>query len=101
MSELARENLKKAQVKQKVWYDRKARDRAFQAEDKVLVLLPSTTHKLTAEWQDPYEVKRLVGQVDYEVHMGGQKGKTKIFRVNMLKRWREASDTSFLVGCVN
>ena len=29
MSELARENLKKAQVKQKLWYDRKARDRAY------------------------------------------------------------------------
>ena len=39
--------------------------------------------------------------MDYEVHMGGQKGKTNIFHVNMLKRWREASDTSFLVGCVN
>ena len=97
MSELARENLKKAQVKQKVWYDHKARERVFQAGDKV----SSTTHKLTAEWQGPYEVKRPVGQVDYEVHMGGQKGKTKIFHVNMLKRWREASDTSFLVGCVN
>ena len=58
MSELVRENLKQSQSKQKVWYDqRPSRDRKFKAGDKVLVLLPSSTHNLTAEWRGPYKVK--------------------------------------------
>ena len=89
MSELARENLKKAQAKQKVWYNRKARDRAFQAGDKILVLLPSTTHKLTAEWQGPFEVKRPVGQVDYYVEQN-----TKFITCHVVVKFMVGSSTS-------
>ena len=41
MSAVARENLKKAQAEQKVWYDRNAREREFKPGDLVLVLLPN------------------------------------------------------------
>ena len=58
MSELARENL---QVKQKTWYNRKVREQSFDKGDKVLVLLPSSTDKLSAEWQGPYPIERKVG----------------------------------------
>ena len=51
--ELARENLLKSQEKQKTWYDCKAREQSFDQGDKVLVLLPSSTDKLSAEWQGP------------------------------------------------
>ena len=100
MSVLAQENLKKSQVKQKTWYDRRARDRVFKEGDKVLVLLPSSTHKLSAEWQGPYQVVRRMGAVNYEIKVGGPRKKMKIFHVNMLRQWHEAVDTGFLVGCV-
>ena len=45
----------------------------IEAGDKVLVLLPSSTHKLRAEWQGPYEVKQRVGSVYYEVEFGRSK----------------------------
>ena len=73
MSELARENLQKSQVKQKTWYDHKAREQSFDKGDKVLVLLPSSTDKLSAEWQGPYPIERKVGKVDYEVNMGDKR----------------------------
>ena len=53
ITEIAQSNLAKSQTRQKVWYDRKARVREFEAGEKVLVLLPSASNKLQAEWQGP------------------------------------------------
>ena len=50
MSELVQENMKTARQKQKAWYDRNAQEREFQPSDQVLVLLPTTTNKLLAQW---------------------------------------------------
>ena len=44
--ELAQKNLKSAQSKMKLWYDRKAKLRKFNVGDKVLVLLPLQNHTL-------------------------------------------------------
>lgn len=56
MSELVQQNLSKAQKQQKQWYDKNARARKFQPGQQVLVLLPTTTNKLFAQWQGPYKV---------------------------------------------
>ena len=53
ISQLVQENLAKAQREQNIWYDRNARERSFQPEENVLVLLPSN-NKLLAQWQGPY-----------------------------------------------
>ena len=66
----------------------------------MLVLLPSSTNKLSAEWQGPYPIERKVGKVDYEVNMGDRRNKLRVFHVNMLRRWYAAVNTSYLVGCV-
>lgn len=58
MTELVQENLGRVQKVQKNWYDRNARLREFEPGDSVLVLLPTSTSKLRAQWQGPYEVKR-------------------------------------------
>ena len=44
--QLARDNLKKVQFKQKTYYDKRARSRKFDAGDKVLLLLPTESNKL-------------------------------------------------------
>ena len=87
MSELARENLRKAQTVQKRWYDKNSRERTFQAGEQVLVLLPSTTNKLLAQWQGPYPVIRKITPVTYEVDMFDHKKPKRMFHVNMLKKW--------------
>ena len=80
MSELARENLRKAQTVQKRWYDKNSRERTFQAGEQVLVLLPSTTNKLLAQWQGPYPVIRKITPVTYEVDMFDHKKRKRMFR---------------------
>ncbi len=50
MAELVQQNLGRAQAQQKVWYDRNARSRELEPGDDVLVLLPTSTSKLFAQW---------------------------------------------------
>ncbi|XP_027865809.1 uncharacterized protein LOC114140258 [Xiphophorus couchianus] len=54
--EQVKDHMEKAQHKQKVWYDRRARERELKTGQKVLVLLPSGPSKLLAKWQGPYTV---------------------------------------------
>ena len=85
MTELVQENLSRAQKQQKVWYDRNARNREFQPGDQVLVLLPTSTNKLIAQWQGLYVVVRRLGKVNYEVEMKDKRKKRKIMHINMLR----------------
>ena len=75
MNDHVQENLKAAGLRQKKWYDRNARDRTFQVGDQVLVLLPSSTSKLMAQWQGPYRVLNRVGEVNYLIDMPDHKKK--------------------------
>ena len=66
MSTIVQENLKSAQYLQMRWYDQNARQRQFQPGDQVLVVLPTSTNKLLAQWQGK---------------------KRRVFHINMLKRY--------------
>ena len=59
MASLVQTNMAKAQDQQKRWYDRTSRKRVFQPGEQVLVLLPTSTSKLTAQWQGSYRSSRL------------------------------------------
>ncbi len=67
LGQLSMENLLQAQDKQSRLYNRGARLRNFTPGDKVLVLLPTSSSKLLAKWQGPFEVTRQVGDLNYEV----------------------------------
>ena len=95
MSELVQENMKKAQQKQKTWYDRNSREREFHPADEVLVLLPTTTNKLLAQWQGPYRVLRRIGKVDYVIDMHDRRKRHRTFHVNMLRKWHEPAVSAF------
>ena len=69
MTELVQENLSKAQERQKTWYDKGTRVREFVPGDPVLVLLPTSSSKLLAQWQGPYQIVKRVGKVNYLVDM--------------------------------
>ena len=85
MTELVKQNLLEAQRKQKTWYDSHVRSREFRDGDLVLVLLPSSSNKLLAQWQGPYQVVRRCGKVTYMVDMNDKSKRRRIFHVNMLK----------------
>ena len=53
----AQENLGQAQAKQKHYYDKGARSTTFEVGEQVLVLLPTSTQKLLAQWQGPYVIR--------------------------------------------
>ena len=87
LRDLVKQNLQHAQDSQKTWYDKNARNRQLQPGDHVLVLLPTSTNKLLAEWQGPYVVTRRIGKVNYEIHMPNRRKQKQIFHVNMLREW--------------
>ena len=96
MNEQVQQNLKSAATRQKRWYDRNARDRTLQAGDQVLVLLPTSTSKLTAQWQGPYRVLNRVGKVNYLIHMPGHRKTKRVLHVNMLQKWHQPMATVLL-----
>ena len=81
--------MEKAQVKQKLWYNRTARETQLSEGDKVLLMLPTRGNKLMARWQGPFVVTRKVGSVNYELNMPSRRKKKAIFHVNLLKKWHE------------
>ena len=96
MTTLVQTNMAKAQGQQKRWYDRTARQRAFQAGDQVLVLLPTSTSKLTAQWQGPYNVIRAMGRVNYLVDMHDRQKRKRVFHINMLRKWHIPTSVGYL-----
>ena len=56
MTELVRSNLSNAQERQCKWYNRNARTCEFKPAQQVLVLLHTSSSKLLAQWQGPYEI---------------------------------------------
>ena len=90
MTEVVHENLSQAQQAQKQWYDRTACSRHFSPGDRVLVLLPTSTHKLRAQWQGPYTIMEKRGEVNYVVDMGDRQKRLRTFHVNMLRLWQDS-----------
>ncbi len=89
LGQLSMENLLQAQDKQSRLYNRGARLRKFAPGDKVLVLLPTSSSKLLAKWQGPFEVTRQVGDLNYEVVRTDRSGARQIYHLNLLKKWSE------------
>lgn len=90
MADLVSEKEQDSKANQKRYYDRNARNRSFEVGDKVLVLLPTSTKTLLAHWKGPFPVVEKVSPVDYKVRHDN--GVTKVYHVNMLKRWFERNE---------
>ena len=65
-----RETLVTKRQKIKQWYEQNATKREFRPGDEVLLLLPSDSSKVVAQWKGPYRVIRKVNDVIYEVSVG-------------------------------
>ena len=98
MKNIADENLKKAQLQQNHWYDQNARVREFKPDDLVLLLLPTSTSKLLAQWQGPFRVIKKIGRVNYQIEMPHYRKKKQIYHTNLLKKWESPSAECFAVG---
>ena len=97
MADIVGQNLAMRQEAQKHWYDKRARMREFKRGDPVLVLLPTSTDKLTAQWQGPYQVLDRKGKVTYLVDMHDKKKRRRVFHVNMLKAFQVRTEAACVV----
>ena len=82
--ELAREQLKGAQEKQRKYADRGAKLRSFREGEEVLILLPTDQNKLLMQWKGPYVIADKVSSHNYKVRV---RGKEKVYHVNLLKKY--------------
>ena len=73
--------------KRHTWYDHNACHRQLAIGDQVLVLLPTDSNKLLAQWQGPYPIIQNTGPVDYCVDMHDHRKRKHVFHINMLKKW--------------
>eukprot|EP00731_Ephydatia_muelleri_P013583 Em0007g893a len=87
MTTIVRESLEKAQASQKSWYDQNARMRTLNEGAMVLVLLPTSSSALTAQWQGPYKVVKQVGKVNYLIDMHDRRKRKRVFHINMLREF--------------
>ena len=87
MSEMVKDNLERAQQKQKLWYDHNAQQRELKPGDLVLQLLPTSGSSLTAHWKGPYPVLHRTSSVNYVVDIHDTRKRERIFHINMLKKW--------------
>ena len=87
MTTIIRESLEKAQASQKSWYDQNARVRTLNEGAMVLVLLPTSSSALTAQWQGPYKVVKQVGKVNYLIDMHDRRKRKRVFHINMLREF--------------
>ena len=62
-----------------------------------MVLLPTSTNKLLAQWQGPYEVVKKINKVIYQVEMLNKRKRLHNFHINMLRKWHEPLATSYWV----
>ena len=97
MADIVQKNLAKSQDKQKRWYDKNAKFREFSSGDPVMVLLPTTSNKLLAQWQGPYLISKRIGRVTYLVDMHDKKKRKQVLHVNMLKAFsvRKSNESSY------
>jgi hypothetical protein len=98
MADIVAENEEASKHDQKRYYDRKARQQSLKVGDKVLVLLPTNTKKLLAQWKGPVSVIEKVDPVDYKVQYDN--GVRKVYHINMLKKWIERQDDNVVMSAV-
>ena len=88
---LAQDNVRKLDIKQKIFYNKRARSRKFDVGDKVLLLVPSDSNKVLLHWNGPYEVLEVVNVVNYKINV---KGVVITYPANMLKVYMERQNVT-------
>lgn len=95
---VARENLVKAQLKMKTWFDRRAECREFSPGDQVLLLLPVTGSSFMARFAGPYSVLKRVTDQNYIVSTPDRRKSTQFCHVNLLKPYFCRSRENAVLG---
>ena len=74
------------QGKNKKYFDKKAKLRVLEKDEKVLLLLPTASNKLLFQRKGPAEVTERRGLMNYRAKF--ESGEKKTFHINMLKKYK-------------
>ena len=88
---LALDNVRKLDIKQNAFYDKRARSHKSDVGDKVLLLLPSESNKVLLQCNGRYEVLEVVNVMNYKINV---KGVVNIYPANMLKLYVERQNVT-------
>ena len=72
-----------AQVKSKVWYDKKARVKEYKEGNLVLVLMPQAGKPLPVKYVGPYRVIKQTTPVDYLIEFQEGRKTHKVIHANL------------------
>ena len=81
MCQVAQDSVDQSAVVNKMYKDKRAKQRSFQVGDEVLVFIPTAKNKLHLTWDGPFKVVEVL-KFDYVVNV---RGRRRIFHPNMLK----------------
>ena len=95
---IAIEDLAKAQVRKKRYYDRKAKEMSHEEEDKVILLRPTESNKLIMQWKSPYQVEAKRSVNDYRINV---KWKSKNYHINLLNKYQQTAKDGETAEAVN
>ena len=88
---LAQDNVRKLDINQNAFDDKRARSRTFDIRDKVFLLLPSESNKLLFQWNGPYKVVEVVNMMNYKINV---KGVVNTYPTDMLKQYVERQNVT-------
>ncbi len=88
------------QFKGDIFLNRRARDRDLAVGSQVLVLLPTSKQKLSAQWQGPYLIIKKFS-VSYEVGMHDKAMSKQWFHVDMLQPYHSPNRECLQIGIKN
>jgi hypothetical protein len=90
-------NNQKAHQKYKTYYDKKAKERKFEVDDKVYLFCPARKpgrcHKFRSFWQGPFIVVQKLSDLKYKIV--NKKGKAFVVYINSLKKLYDQTPWSF------
>jgi len=90
-------NNRKSHQKNKAYYDKKAKERKFEVNDKVLLFSPAKKagrcHKFRLFWQGPYIVVQKLSDLNYKIV--NKKGKEFVVHINRLKKSHDSTPWKF------
>lgn len=87
--EVVEANMTDAQQKAKAYYDKSAKARTFNVDERVMVLKPSKQNKLDIQWEGPARVVQKLSSTTYAIKMEGRRKDVTIYHSNLMKPYRE------------
>ena len=94
--EIVRQNLESSRISKKAQYDKRAKPQTLNVGEYVLLLMPTSEHKLISQWQGPYKILEQITPVTYRTELDPKRKSNQVYHVNLLKKWEGPAPSTIL-----